>query len=82
MSVISSVLVRTSFVKLKLSWFQTDVFEIPAVDVGPLRMVIIGHDVRGRGKGWFCERVCVRYSDEAPTQTVFLCAQWLDTGSS
>ena len=43
--------------------------------------MVIGHDKKGRGKGWFCERVSVMYSAEANTQTVLPCSQWFDTGA-
>ena len=65
---------------IALLFAQTDVFELPAVDVGALRHVIIGHDRKGRGKGWHCDRVSVMYNAESTTQTVLPCSQWFDTG--
>ena len=50
------------------------------MDLGKLSKVVVGHTRRGRGKGWFCERVSVRSGPDAATETLFPCGRWLDTG--
>ena len=52
---------------------QTDVFELPAVEVGKLTKVILGHNTPGKGKGWFCDNVKVKTSPDAETEVIFPC---------
>ena len=39
---------------------QTDVFELEAVDLGRVRQLVVGHDGRGEGNGWYLETVTVQ----------------------
>ncbi len=53
---------------------------LEAVSLGELRRVVVGHDGRGHGAGWFLDRVVVRQRDGADTDAlhVFSCNRWLD----
>ena len=61
--------------------FQTDIFEVRAIDLGTLKKVTIGHTKKGRGKGWFCDQVKIRTTEDADTEVLFPCNQWMDTGA-
>ena len=39
---------------------KVDVFDIEAVDLDRPTKVIVGHDGRGRGAGWFVDKVIIR----------------------
>ena len=55
--------------------FQIDMFEIDAVDLMNVTRVIVGHDSKQEGCGWFLHRVCVRVanSDSADSYWMFPC---------
>lgn len=60
---------------------QTDIFDLPAVDIGQISQVIVGHTLKGRGKGWFCDRVSIQTSSEdTEKELLFPCNRWMDTG--
>lgn len=40
--------------------WKTDVFELEAVDLGRVRQLVVGHDGRGEGNGWYLETVTVQ----------------------
>ena len=42
---------------------QTDIFEIRALDLGPICKVIMEHNKQGRGRGWFCEKAVVKIKE-------------------
>ncbi|KAJ0019698.1 hypothetical protein NQD34_007267 [Periophthalmus magnuspinnatus] len=56
-----------------------DEFIIEAVSVGRVRRIRIGHNGKGRGCGWFLDKVIVREEGEAEAHAVeFPCNRWLD----
>lgn len=55
-------------------------FELKAVDLGPLKKVLVGHSSEGKGQGWLCEQVTVTAADDPDLMSVFPCHKWLDTG--
>ena len=44
--------------------FQSEAFEIEAVDLGDLLKIVIGHDKKNKGEGFFLERVEVQQTPE------------------
>ncbi|XP_061166198.1 lipoxygenase homology domain-containing protein 1-like [Saccostrea echinata] len=58
---------------------QVDEFKVRGLELGKLREVVVSHTERGRGRGWFCDRVVVK-STLSNVLKVFPCNQWLDTG--
>ena len=60
-------------------YFQCDIFELKAVDLGDLKKITVGHDGKGPGSGWFLDKVHVieDHKDENSV-TIFKCDQWLD----
>ena len=52
---------------------QTDVFAVEAVSLGELRSCVVGHDGKGGGEGWKCEKVVVKESDSADEEFNFPC---------
>lgn len=59
---------------------QTDIFEIEAVWLKDLTKVIIGHDGKGFGAGWFMDKVVIKESADAEREFIFMCNRWLDEG--
>ncbi|XP_066545811.1 oxygen-regulated protein 1 [Amia ocellicauda] len=58
---------------------QVDIFNIEAVSLDKLRSVVIGHNGRGPGNGWFLEKVIVKVQeDDNESESIFLCNRWLD----
>ena len=60
--------------------FQTgsaDTFTVEAAHLGVLQMIVVRHDGKGAGEGWFLEWVEVR-GEREPVR--FDCEQWLDAG--
>ncbi|XP_077990949.1 uncharacterized protein LOC144445282 [Glandiceps talaboti] len=64
----------------KFQQAQVDSFEFEAVSLGKLHKVIISHDGKGPGAGWFCQQVAIRDKKDAKTEYVFPCNKWLDEG--
>jgi hypothetical protein len=56
---------------------QCDEFVVPAVDLGALEKIHIGHDNSGAGPGWFLDRVVVQNPADG-SEFVFPCERWLD----
>ena len=56
---------------------QVDDFKVEALDLGQLTKVIIEHDNKGFGAGWFLQKVEITDLKNNVT-TVFPCNQWLD----
>ena len=54
-----------------------DDFKIEVLDLGALTKLHIGHDNKGIGAGWMCDRVEVTNMANSAT-TVFPCNQWFD----
>lgn len=50
---------------------QEDVFTVTCIDLGKLQKVTLGHDLVGRGQGWYCEEVVVKVAELE--ETVFPC---------
>ena len=42
-----------------------DVFEVNAVDLINVTQVIVGHNDKEAGRGWFLRRICVRVADDS-----------------
>ncbi|CAL1526404.1 unnamed protein product [Lymnaea stagnalis] len=51
---------------------MTEQFKVKAFDVGPIESIIIGHDNKNPGAGWFCEDVKVRRKLAKDEQEEFL----------
>eukprot|EP00794_Sanderia_malayensis_P016965 gene16965-18674_t len=56
---------------------QIDDFQLEALDLGTLTKVLIEHDNKGFGAGWFLDKVVVTNTTDS-VATVFPCGQWLD----
>ncbi|KAM3939741.1 lipoxygenase homology domain-containing protein 1 [Leptodactylus fuscus] len=57
---------------------RIDIFNIEiAALLSPLSRVTIGHDGRGVGSGWYCEKVVV-YCPFTGIEQTFPCGRWLD----
>lgn len=50
---------------------QLDQFTLTCMDLGKVTEVTIGHDLTGRGQGWYCESVTIKVAEEE--ETVFPC---------
>ena len=50
-----------------------------AVDIGAISQVIIGHDLIGRGKGWYLEGVTIESSQEPGMLHLFPCNRSADS---
>ncbi|XP_077022879.1 oxygen-regulated protein 1 isoform X2 [Tamandua tetradactyla] len=58
---------------------QVDVFSIKVVSLGKLNKVLISHDGKGPGNGWFLESIIVKSEEEDSNEEVlFPCNRWLD----
>ena len=52
---------------------QMDVFEIEAVFLGKLQKVVIGHDGKDEGQGWFLEKILIRDAQRSKNEVYFGC---------
>uniref|UniRef100_A0A1I8JL08 PLAT domain-containing protein n=1 Tax=Macrostomum lignano TaxID=282301 RepID=A0A1I8JL08_9PLAT len=52
---------------------QTDVFELEAVYLGRIKKLVIGHDGKGAGYGWFLDSVQVTAASKPDAPVTFLC---------
>ena len=52
-------------------------FEIEAVDLLDLKKVIVGHDGKEAGDGWFLEKIIIKESEEATKQYIFKCDRYI-----
>jgi lipoxygenase homology domain-containing protein 1 len=59
---------------------QINVFSFEAVSLQSLTKLVIGHNGRGHGAGWFLDRVIVRELDEEDSGNFYLfpCNRWFD----
>lgn len=55
---------------------RTDMFTLEAMDIGKVKKVIIGHDGKGFGAGWFLDSVTVDVPSHGQ-QLKFACNRWL-----
>lgn len=51
-----------------------------AVDLGDLTSVVIGHNGKGHGAGWFLDKVVVKVKGGDGGKCSFPCMRWLDDG--
>ncbi len=42
------------------------------LDIGKIEKITVGHEAVGRGRGWLCDHIVLRQSDDH-TETVFPC---------
>ncbi|CAH1776005.1 unnamed protein product [Owenia fusiformis] len=59
---------------------KMDVFAVTAVDLLELDYVVVGHDGKGAGSGWFLDKIIIKDSPESDEKFEFECNQWLDEG--
>ena len=52
---------------------QMDVFEIEAVFLGKLQKVIVGHDGKKAGQGWYLEKIIIKDAQRAKNEVYFGC---------
>ena len=53
----------------QMLFFQVDVFEIQAVDLGKVDKVVAGHDGKGVGDGWYLDKILIKdtsHNDSEP----------------
>ena len=55
-----------------------DVFEVNAVDLMNVTQVVVGHNEKKAGRGWFLHKICVRIAsgDSAGSYWVFPCDRY------
>ena len=58
---------------------QLDVFLLEAVKLKSIRKIIIGHDGKNPGAGWYLDKVTVKQVGNAKYDQVFECKRWLAT---
>ena len=56
-----------------------DTFYVEAVDLIEVEQIIIGHERRGAGQGWYLERIKVTQPKGTGQVFMFYCKKWLDT---
>ena len=57
--------------------FQMDLFDLEAVDLQKLTKVIVGHDGKEAGAGWFLNQVIIKESSESKRRYVFKCNRYV-----
>lgn len=67
---------RHIFLYFFYSLLQVDEFQVKSLELGEIHGVTIGHSEKGRGQGWFCERVVVK-SKLSPLMKVFPCNRYV-----
>ncbi|XP_071964229.1 uncharacterized protein [Antedon mediterranea] len=77
---IGNRLLHHSNMEEKFQEGQIDVFELQAVTVMKPTKVIVGHDGKGAGTGWYLHKVVIRESSDSKTEFIFTCNRWLDEG--
>ncbi|XP_063398724.1 lipoxygenase homology domain-containing protein 1-like isoform X1 [Mytilus trossulus] len=55
-----------------------DVFKVEAVTLMGLKKIVIGHDAKNPGSGWFLDKVIVKQDGNSKYDTTFTCERWLD----
>jgi len=57
--------------------FQVDLFEVEAVHLENVKKLIVGHNEREAGQGWFLHKIVVRaISETTPKKFTFFCDRW------
>ncbi|XP_006819004.1 lipoxygenase homology domain-containing protein 1-like, partial [Saccoglossus kowalevskii] len=64
--------------EIKFQKGQKDIFEIEAVHLGDLEKVVVGHNGKKSGQGWYIDKVIVRESSDSERGDYFPCNRWLD----
>ena len=70
---------KSSTNKNKFERNQLDVFILEAVKLKKIRKIVIGHDGKNPGAGWFLDRVTVKQLGNTNYDQVFECKRWLAT---
>ena len=52
---------------------QTDAFELQACHLGKMSKVIVGHDGKEDGQGWYLDKIVVKESKTAKQEAIFPC---------
>ncbi|XP_078590348.1 lipoxygenase homology domain-containing protein 1-like isoform X2 [Branchiostoma floridae x Branchiostoma japonicum] len=55
-----------------------DTFLLETLPVGIPERIVIGHDGKGRGSGWYLDKVIIKESESMDEKFVFQCDRWLD----
>ncbi|XP_078677295.1 uncharacterized protein LOC144913960 isoform X2 [Branchiostoma floridae x Branchiostoma belcheri] len=55
-----------------------DTFQVETLPVGIPERIVIGHDGKGRGSGWYLDKVIIKESEATDEEFVFQCDRWLD----
>ncbi|XP_066274370.1 lipoxygenase homology domain-containing protein 1-like isoform X2 [Branchiostoma lanceolatum] len=55
-----------------------DTFQVETLPVGIPERIVIGHDGKGRGSGWYLDKVIIKESEATDKEFVFQCDRWLD----
>ncbi|CAL1540914.1 unnamed protein product [Lymnaea stagnalis] len=67
--------------KKKFQRGTVNIFTVEAVDLKTLTSVLVGHDGKGQGAGWFLKHVILTDLSSARSEKyVFPCGRWLDDG--
>ncbi|KAH9523747.1 hypothetical protein Btru_040820 [Bulinus truncatus] len=67
--------------KKKFQRGSEDIFSIIAVDLKIIDSVVVGHDGKGQGSGWFLKHLVVTDTSSSKKESyVFPCGRWLDDG--
>ncbi|XP_055956181.1 lipoxygenase homology domain-containing protein 1 [Patella vulgata] len=67
---------------LKFRKGQIETFDVQAVDLDDLEKIVVGHDGKGHGAGWYLDKITVTETtgDKSHMQYIFPCGKWLDEG--
>lgn len=57
--------------KKKFQVGQMDLFEIEAVNLGKLQKVVVGHDGKEKGQGWYLEKIIIKESKNSKSEFLF-----------
>ncbi|KAI8774235.1 lipoxygenasey domain-containing protein 1 [Biomphalaria glabrata] len=72
---------RSKTKKRKFQRGTDDIFTIKAVDLKIIDSVVVGHDGKGQGSGWFLKHLIVTdLSSPKKEKYVLPCGRWLDDG--
>ena len=55
-----------------------DLFDLEAVDLQKLTKVIVGHDGKEAGAGWFLDQVIVKESTDSKRKYIFRCDRYVN----
>lgn len=53
--------------------FQSDTFELKTLSVGKIISLTVGHDMIGRGNGWYCDKVVIIDNQTTDKAMIFPC---------